>query len=356
MLALPDGTTVVTGRGGPNLPGGYIPGVIVGYDSSGIPVWEAFAPMATVWAVALPSGDVCASGGYDALVTCWGVAGPVAPPAAPSGLTVTQRTGALVLTWQDNATDETAYVVERSEFTSTGWSAYVIRATLPAGTTTYADTNYQARSYNYRVRATNAAGDSPYSNVASISIFSANDPPTVVLTTTPSSGAAPLLVTFDASGSFDLGGVITAWTWSFGDGMADAGPIVTHLYSTPGTYNATLTVTDNGGLSNASTISIVVTAPALPSAPAALAATALSRRAIRLNWTNTSADQSEVRIERCTGSGCTNFVQIAAVAGTATTFTDTGRASRTTYTYRVRGHSAAGDSAYSNTASARTTR
>ncbi len=356
ILTLPDGTTVVTGPGGPNLPGGYIPGVTAGYDMSGTLVWEAFSRMATVWSVALPSGDVCASGGYDALVTCWRVAGPLTPPAAPSGLTVVLRTGALVLDWLDNATDENAYVVERSEFTGTGWSAYAIRATLPAGTTTYNDTSYQARSYNYRVRATNAAGDSPYSNIASISIFSANDPPNVVLTATPSSGAAPLSVTFDGSGSSDLGGFITAWAWSFGDGTFGTGAIVTHLYSTPGTYTATLTVTDNGGLSNSGSTSIVVTAPALPGAPTGLLATALSRSSIRLNWTNSSTTQTEVRIERCTGSGCTNFVQVAAVAGTATTYTDVGRASKTIYTYRVRAHNISGDSPYSNVASARTLR
>ena len=118
----------------------------------------------------------------------------------------------------------------------------------------------------------------------------------------------------------------------------------------------TLTVTDNGGLSNAATTSVVVSAPALPSAPTGLTATAVSRRAVRLDWTNTAVGQIDVRIERCLGSGCTNFVQIAVVSGTATTFTDTGRASRTTYTYRVRGRTAAGDSMYSNTASARTAR
>lgn len=47
---------------------------------------------------------------------------------------------------------------------------------------------------------------------------------------------------------------------------------------------------------------------------------------------------------------------MAILAGTATTFTNTGLASRTPYTYRVRAHDATGDSPYSNVASARTTR
>jgi hypothetical protein len=63
ILALSDGTTVVTGPRDPNLPGGYIPAVTVGYDPNGTLLWEAFSTLATVWATALPSGDVCATGG-----------------------------------------------------------------------------------------------------------------------------------------------------------------------------------------------------------------------------------------------------------------------------------------------------
>ena len=71
VFTLADGTTVVTGKGGPNLPGGFIPGVTVGYGPDGTLLWQAFARMATVWGNALPNGNVCATGGYDALITCW---------------------------------------------------------------------------------------------------------------------------------------------------------------------------------------------------------------------------------------------------------------------------------------------
>ena len=43
VLVLADGTTVVTGRGGPNLPGGYIQGVTAGYGPNGTLLWEAFS-------------------------------------------------------------------------------------------------------------------------------------------------------------------------------------------------------------------------------------------------------------------------------------------------------------------------
>ncbi len=77
VLILPDGTTVVTGKGGPNLPGGFIPGVTVGYSTTGTLLWEAFSPLATVWAVVLPNGDVCATGGYDAYLAAFRPSGVV---------------------------------------------------------------------------------------------------------------------------------------------------------------------------------------------------------------------------------------------------------------------------------------
>jgi len=110
---------------------------------------------------------------------------------------------------------------------------------------------------------------------------------------------------------------------------------------------------NTGGYSAYSNIASLVTSGP-PTAPKNLAATTLTRSAIGLTWTNTTADQTELRIERCQGSGCTNFVQIASLAGTATSFTNSGLLARTTYRYRVRAHNALGDSSYSNTASART--
>jgi hypothetical protein len=60
------------------------------------------------------------------------------------------------------------------------------------------------------------------------------------------------------------------------------------------------------------------------------------------------------RIERCTGSACTTFAQIATTSG-ATTFANSGLIASTSYSYRVRATDAAGNlSAYSNTAAATT--
>jgi len=67
-----------------------------------------------------------------------------------------------------------------------------------------------------------------------------------------------LSVIFNASTSFDSDGNIASWQWDFGDGTQGAGEIVTHDYPTSGTYNVTLTVTDNAGAKDSLTQNIIV--------------------------------------------------------------------------------------------------
>jgi hypothetical protein len=89
VLALPDGTSVVTGKGGPNLPGGFIPGVTAGYSSNGALLWEAFSRLATVWAAALPNGDVVATGGYDAYLAAFSPSATTPTPTPTATATST---------------------------------------------------------------------------------------------------------------------------------------------------------------------------------------------------------------------------------------------------------------------------
>jgi hypothetical protein len=61
-----------------------------------------------------------------------------------------------------------------------------------------------------------------------------------------------------------------------------------------------------------------------------------------------------LKIERCAGSGCPDFVEIATVGINVTGYSDTGLSVSTSYSYRVRAYNSAYDSGYSNTASATT--
>ena len=92
-----------------------------------------------------------------------------------------------------------------------------------------------------------------------------------------------------------------------------------------------------------------------PTVPSNLTATAISGTQINLSWT-ASTDNVGVTgymVERCQGTGCTNFAQIGTT--TTTTFNDTGLTVGTSYSYRARAGDAAGNlSVYSNVASATT--
>ena len=77
---------------------------------------------------------------------------------------------------------------------------------------------------------------------------------------TPASGTAPLVVQFDGSGSFDQDGSIVGYAWNFGDGATGTGAVVSHTYAS-GTYTATLTVTDNSGLSSSKSLFIQALPP-----------------------------------------------------------------------------------------------
>lgn len=92
-----------------------------------------------------------------------------------------------------------------------------------------------------------------------------------------------------------------------------------------------------------------------PTAPTNLAATVVSASQIDLSWT-ASTDAVGVTgysVERCQGSGCSSFSQIATPSGTS--YQDTGLSAGTSYSYRVRAIDAAGNlSGYSNVASATT--
>ncbi|MBD5786521.1 PKD domain-containing protein [Cellulosimicrobium terreum] len=62
-----------------------------------------------------------------------------------------------------------------------------------------------------------------------------------------SSTVAGLKVTVDGSGSSDADGSVESYAWDFGDGESGTGATTSHTYDDPGTYEVTLTVTDDEG-------------------------------------------------------------------------------------------------------------
>lgn len=93
-------------------------------------------------------------------------------PATPTNLTAALQTGpAVLLTWTDNANNETGFVIERADNGGDFTTLNLVPARTNTGSVSYTDATVVAgSSYQYRVAALNSAGSSLYSNIASISL------------------------------------------------------------------------------------------------------------------------------------------------------------------------------------------
>jgi PKD repeat protein len=93
--------------------------------------------------------------------------------------------------------------------------------------------------------------------------------PTATFSASPTSPVAGTVVNFDGSASVPGNGAssILSYTWAFGDGTTGTGRIATHVYATGNTYNVTLTVTNDRGISTTSNTTPLTVAGAV--APAA---------------------------------------------------------------------------------------
>ena len=82
-----------------------------------------------------------------------------------------------------------------------------------------------------------------------------------------------------------------------------------------------------------------------PTAPGNLTSSAVSASQINLAWTAATDNVSIAgyQLERCQGTSCSNFAQIASPAATDTAYSDSGLTESTSYSYRLRAADGAGN-------------
>jgi len=95
-------------------------------------------------------------------------------------------------------------------------------------------------------------------------VYRGNLGPVVSFTYSPTEPRLGEEIIFNASSSYDPDGSIVEYYWDFGDGMNMTGMVVNHAYNWAGeidmTYNVTLSVTDDWGLTNETTAYVSVSA------------------------------------------------------------------------------------------------
>ena len=143
--------------------------------------------------------------------------------------------------WGDGTTSET-------EFVKSGERIVQSHAWLEPG------------EYRIRVRATDDGGaSSRWSNTLVMNTRSSErQPPTAIISATPTEINEGESVSFSAEASRDTDGELVSYDWNFGDGDTGTGLNVEHAYTHSGHYTASLTVTDSDNLFATDTADITV--------------------------------------------------------------------------------------------------
>lgn len=121
-----------------------------------------------------------------------------------------------------------------------------------------------AGTYTVSLTVTGPGGSNTRTNSNYITVSGATAAPVAAFSGSPTSGTAPLAVTFSSGSS----GNISAYSWSFGDGATSSAQSPSHTYTAAGTYSVSLTVTGAGG-TNTKTSTNYITVSAASAAPVA---------------------------------------------------------------------------------------
>ena len=156
-------------------------------------------------------------------------------------------------------------------------------------------------TYTARVTVTDEGGLSASATVAvTVGNPPGNQAPTVQAGADPGSGTAPVTVRFTSSAR-DPEGQGLLYVWEFGDGGMAGGGTATHTYTTPGTYDAKVTVTDPHGATGTATVRVVVGAAAaraklaVPSSVRAFGARGLK---VRLTCPSSGSARATLKVTR----------------------------------------------------------
>ncbi len=258
------------------------------------------------------------------------------------------------LTWNDNATNETEYVVERND----NGAGFTQIASLPADSMTFTDTAVASGNlYEYQVAAKNALGTVAYSNIAAVDwTGAAPDAPTNLAANVVTATQVDLSWTDNANnetgfvversdngGAFVAIDTLSADSVTYTDNGVSGGN--SYIYQVAAMNDA-----GTSAFSNQASVSITV-----PVAPLNLSASDITRSSFTLNWEYPFTQPDGFEIQVATNNSFSSIVQtFPDVGADLTSLAINGLSRNTRYYVRIRGFSAVGVGPWSTTLQVRT--
>lgn len=270
-------------------------------------------------------------------------------PANPSALTAVAISDTRVdLSWTNNANNAEDFRVFRCAVAACVPTDQV-GVTGGGGITTYTDLTAVANTlYRYAVSATNGAGESGVTNVAEVTTNVPSLPTQFVATVTSPSNVQ---LTWTDNASTETGYEIERCEGASCTGFvnltttaANATSFNDGTVSTSMVYRYRIRATTGATFSGYTAPALVSTSA--PSAPGSVTITPTATN-LEVNWTDVATDETSYEVERCTGTDCTGFANVATLAANATQFSEAWLVDEI-YRYRVRAVNAAGASVYSS--------
>ncbi len=266
------------------------------------------------------------------------------PPAAPTGLAANlQGTPAVQLSWTDNASSESEYIVERS--TGASPASWTVLAVLPRDTTGHTDNTVAVgTTFSYRVFARNSAGSSASTATVTVTVPAPvpKTPSNITANAAPGQVSIGWTDESDNETGFRLersanGGVFFFWIQLPANTTSYLDPQV----STGGTYAYRISAVNAAGRSGTIESAAVVVPSAIPPAPTNVSLTA-TPSSVTVTWLDLASNETGYRLERSANGGA--FLLWINLPANTTSYTDTLVTTGSTYSYRLIANSTTGSS------------